>query len=202
MTKKVINEFKKLNCTTSFILSGRTGFVQVLDVSLNKTLKALVAEAAEDYADKYAELYEDGKFSVGDRRVLLTKWVAAAWKRLHVEYKQVIINTFWNVGLSLNPNGSEDYEIKIKDLDGIMVGDYSRKDADPENGLSSLTPTDLVSVEAAQAKLAAGAGLLEGVVTEGVQVMEEGSDVEEHEECQTLSRMVTQGAKRTRYFTA
>jgi hypothetical protein len=66
MTKKVIDEFKKLNCTTSFIPSGCTGFVQVLDVSLNKTLKALVAEAAEDYADKHAELYKDEKFSVSD----------------------------------------------------------------------------------------------------------------------------------------
>jgi hypothetical protein len=109
----------------------------------------LVAEAAEDHADKHAELYEDGKFSVGDWRVLLTKWVAAAWKRLHIEYKQVIINTFRNVGLSLNPDGSEDHEIKIKDLDGITVGDYSQKDADPENGLGSLTPADLVLVEAA-----------------------------------------------------
>jgi hypothetical protein len=34
-------EFKKLNCTTSHIPGGFTGFVQVLDVSLNKPLKQL-----------------------------------------------------------------------------------------------------------------------------------------------------------------
>ena len=33
----------------------------------------------------------------------------------------MIIKSFWQVGLSLNPNGSEDSEIKIKDLEGIEV---------------------------------------------------------------------------------
>jgi hypothetical protein len=75
MTKSVMAEFKKLNCITLYILSRCTGFVQVLDVSLNKTLKAFVVQAAEDYADKYASQYEEGGFTVSDRRVLLTKWV-------------------------------------------------------------------------------------------------------------------------------
>jgi hypothetical protein len=78
MTKSVIAEFKKLNCTTSYIPGGCTGFVQVLDISLNKTLKAFVAQAAEDYADKYAREYEEGRFTTSNRRVLLTKWVAEA----------------------------------------------------------------------------------------------------------------------------
>jgi hypothetical protein len=44
MTNSLRDEFKKLNCTTSYIPGGCTGFVQVLDVSLNKVLKALVAQ--------------------------------------------------------------------------------------------------------------------------------------------------------------
>jgi hypothetical protein len=67
-----------LNCTTSYIPGGCTGFVQVLDVSLNKPLKALVVQAAADHADKYHKKYTAGDFTVGDRRVLLTKWVAQA----------------------------------------------------------------------------------------------------------------------------
>jgi hypothetical protein len=73
MTQSLQKEFKKLNCTTSYILSGCTGFVQVLDVSLNKPLKALVAQAASDHADKHYEKYKAGGFSVRDRRVLLTQ---------------------------------------------------------------------------------------------------------------------------------
>jgi hypothetical protein len=42
MTKSLYDEFKKINYTT-YIPSGYTSFVQVLDVSLNKPLKALIA---------------------------------------------------------------------------------------------------------------------------------------------------------------
>jgi hypothetical protein len=109
----------------SYIPRGCTGFVQVFDVSLNKPLKALVAQAASDYADKYHNRYEKGDFTVSDRRVLLTQWVAVAWKELYEKYKKTIIQTFRQVGLSLNPDGSEDYELKIKGLNDIQVGDYS-----------------------------------------------------------------------------
>jgi hypothetical protein len=73
MTQQLCNEFKKLNCTTSYIPRGCTRFVQVLDVSLNKPLKALVAQAVADYADKYHKRYTAGDFTVRDQRVLLTK---------------------------------------------------------------------------------------------------------------------------------
>ena len=67
MTQSLRDEFKKLNCTTSYIPGGCTGFVQVLDVSLNKVLKALVAEQASNHADKYHAKYEAGDFTLGDR---------------------------------------------------------------------------------------------------------------------------------------
>jgi hypothetical protein len=51
--------------------------------------------------------------------------VAKAWKILHEQHKDTIINTFRNLGLSLNPDGSEDSELKIRDLSGIEVGDYT-----------------------------------------------------------------------------
>jgi hypothetical protein len=76
MTKLVLNEFKKLNCTTSFILGGCIGFIQVLDIALNQPLKELVKQAANDHYNANVELYETHKFSVGDQRVLLIKWVA------------------------------------------------------------------------------------------------------------------------------
>jgi hypothetical protein len=121
--------------------------VQVLNVSLNKPLKALVAQAALDHADKYHDCYEKGDFTVSDQRVLLTQWVSIAWKELHEKYKDTIIQTFQRVGLSLNPNSSEDHELKIKGLDDIQVGDYSRVELKPENGLGSLTAIDVTAVK-------------------------------------------------------
>jgi len=55
---------------------------------------------------------------------MLTHWVAKAWKILHLEYMDIIIATFRSVRMSLNLNGLEDNELKIKALDGIVVGDW------------------------------------------------------------------------------
>jgi hypothetical protein len=154
MTNSLREEFKKLNCTTSYIPGGCTGFVQVLDVALNKELKALVAQQASNHADKFHDKYERGDFTVSDRRVLLTFWVGEAWIQLHEKYQHVIIKTFRSVGLSLNPNGSEDAELKVKGLPDLKVGDYSRKEPEDTNGLGSLTPVDIAAVEKAQVQLA------------------------------------------------
>jgi hypothetical protein len=70
MTQSFQNKFKKLNCIT-FYISGRcTSFVQVLDVSLNKPLKALVIQAVSDHTDKHYKRYEKGDFTVADQHVL------------------------------------------------------------------------------------------------------------------------------------
>jgi hypothetical protein len=63
------------------------------------------------------------------------------------------VDTFRCVGLSLNPDGSEDIEIKIKGLNNIKVGDFTRIEPDLEDGLGSLTARDIAIVEAAQVKL-------------------------------------------------
>jgi hypothetical protein len=124
LTPAVRSYVKQNRITLSVIPGGCTGYIQPLDVSLNKPLKALIKEEHDDHFDQHMDEWQAGKFSIGDWRVLLTYWVAKAWKRLHLEYKDTIINTFRNVGLSLNPNGFEDQELKIKDLLDIIVGDY------------------------------------------------------------------------------
>jgi hypothetical protein len=55
------------------------------------------------------DLWESGKWLVGDRRVLLIEWVAKAFERVYLEHKDAIITCFKNVGLSLAIDGSEDY---------------------------------------------------------------------------------------------
>jgi hypothetical protein len=43
---------------------------------------------------------------------------------LHKEHKDTIVQTFRNVGLALNPDGSEDAELKIQDLPNLQVGEW------------------------------------------------------------------------------
>ena len=112
--------------TISIIPRGYIGYVQVLDISVNKIIKQYLKEYKEAYYDEHIEEQNLGKVTVGDRRVLITHWVGIAWERLHVEHKETIIKTFRQVGLSLAPDGSKDSELKIRDLPNISVRDYNR----------------------------------------------------------------------------
>src|SRR5271155_854134 len=138
LRQQLREELAKLNVTTSIIPGGCTGYVQVLDVSVNKLNKQYIEEEEEKWIDENMEQYKAGRYSIGDRRILMTHWVTHAWEKVHKEHKDTIIKTFRQVGLSLNPDGSEDSELKIKDLPGIVVGDYNRpaiiSDDDDEMG--------------------------------------------------------------------
>jgi hypothetical protein len=124
-TKAVLDAFKKLNAVTSFVPAGCTGYVQPLDVTINKRLKERIAELSEIHYDNHPEEYKANKYSVGDRRIMLTQWVGQAWEELHKEQSDLIQQTFRDVGLSLNPDGSEDADLKIKDLPHLVIGNWN-----------------------------------------------------------------------------
>lgn len=120
-------EFAKLNTTLSIIPGGCTSYVQVLDVSVNKSIKAYIEEYEDQHIDENFEKWQANQYSVSDRRVLMTHWVAKAWKKYHEKHQKSLIDTFANVGMSLNPDGSEDHKIKVKDLPNLTIGDYRRR---------------------------------------------------------------------------
>jgi len=85
--------------------------VQVLDVLVNKIIKQYIEESEDLWVDEHFDEWQSGKYSVGDRRVLMTKWVGEAWEKLH-----------------------RDHELSIRDLPNIAVGDYTRiPEASEEN---------------------------------------------------------------------
>jgi hypothetical protein len=111
-----IAELKKLNTTVSMVPAGATGYVQVLDGFCNRKIKELISELEEIHYDLYEDQWKSGRFSVSDRRVLLTEWVLEAYNTLHERYGHLIVKAFEQVGLSLNPDGSKDWKLKIRDL--------------------------------------------------------------------------------------
>ena len=50
------------------------------------------------------------------------------------------------MGLSLNPDGLEDKELKVKGLPDITVRDYTQKEPEEINSLGSLTTIDIATV--------------------------------------------------------
>jgi hypothetical protein len=114
-----VAELKKLNTTVSMVPSGGTGYVQVCDGFANKKIKELISKQEEIHYDQYEAEWKASKFTVSDRRVLLAQWTLEAYNLLHEKYGHLIVKAFEQVGLSLNPDGSEDWKLKIRDLSGL-----------------------------------------------------------------------------------
>ena len=91
---------------------------------INKLIKAYIEEYEDQWIEEHFDEWEAGKWSVGDRRVLLTEWVAKAFERVHLEHKDAIIACFKNVGLSLLVDGSEDHLLKVRDCPNLTIGDW------------------------------------------------------------------------------
>ena len=123
-TPDVKQAMKELNIIPSFVPAGCTGYVQVLDVAINKPLKHRIEQQANAHYEQNFKEWKAGQYSVSDRRVMLTKWVGQAWTELHKDHGELIRQTFRRVGLSLAVDGSEDREIKVKDIPDIEVGDW------------------------------------------------------------------------------
>ena len=136
LNNTVLAKFKRMNCTCSFIPSGTTGFIQVCDVAINKPLKDRIAELAKIHYDTYEDQWIKNKYIVSDWRVMLTQWVRQAQDDLHRYNSEFIKQAFRDVGLSLPTDGSQDNQIKIKDLLGIQVGNW--QDWAPTKGVVQL----------------------------------------------------------------
>jgi len=126
LQQQLRDAFTKLHVTLSIIPGGCTGYVQVLDVLINKLIKQYIEEYEDLWVEQNFELWQSGKWSIGDRRVLMTHWVAQAFERVHMEHKEAIIACFKNVGLSLAVDGSEDHLLKVRDCPNLTVGDWQK----------------------------------------------------------------------------
>jgi hypothetical protein len=114
---------------------------------VNRSLKARIEELADQYIDQNEREWVEGKYSVSQRRVLLTKWVGQAWEDMHAEDGDMIRQAFVQVGLGLPIDGSRDHEIKIKDFPNVQVGNWRdwqpREAREGEDIQSNLTPEEV-----------------------------------------------------------
>jgi hypothetical protein len=72
LTLAVRHALKAQKTTVSVIPRGCTRMVQVLDVSINKPLKDLIKEEQDNHYDCHIEAWQQEKYNIGERRVLLT----------------------------------------------------------------------------------------------------------------------------------
>ena len=133
-TDSVLDTLRSHNIVPSMVPAGCTGLVQPLDVAVNKPVKDLLRELIERRLDDFEtasgeDLRESSQASaVEERRVLVQRCVAEAWEQFCTTRRNVIVDSFRKVGLSLPIDGSCDDELSIKGIDKhlLKIGDWRR----------------------------------------------------------------------------
>ena len=100
---------------------NHTDKVQPIDAGCGKMMKTKIAAEMEKSLeeDQNLEKWHD-KISAKERRVLMTKWTAAAWKEL-CQYKNFFGRLFEKTGCLIIVDGSEDHKISPQGLENYRV---------------------------------------------------------------------------------
>ena len=94
---------------------GCTLLVPVVYVTVKKPFKYEIPRLFEDHLDKRLELYAKGKFSTSQQRILMTKWVDQAWKKIS-GMKELSIRNFKKCCLSVALDASKNAPVSIDSI--------------------------------------------------------------------------------------
>ena len=127
-----------------FVPAGCTSIIQLLDVSYNAPFKKKVESAAMQHMQDNLEGYLNGKFTAGERRVLLLfPWVGQAWDELS-QNKEIAVRSFKKCGISVViiisvvADGSEDFEIHVEGLEDYEVKVHDIDTGEDEDPFANL----------------------------------------------------------------
>ena len=88
----------------------------------------------------HLEQYVTNSLSASARRILITKWVGAAWAQIS-QKKEMVQCAFKKCGISVPIDGSEDAAIKIRGLEDYIVRN-TPEDSESEEDMLELDSSD------------------------------------------------------------
>jgi hypothetical protein len=91
--------------------AGDTDEWQPVDHHCGKTLKGYCYDEYETYMEEFGDQWEDGVITMSEKRVLITKWVGAAWERQWREHSGMLESAFITTGCGITLDGSDDQKI-------------------------------------------------------------------------------------------
>jgi hypothetical protein len=141
-TDDVKQLLKENQVTLAVIPPGCTGLLQPLDVAINKAFKALLRVHLERILEMEADGEVSGRAAVSARRIAVTKAVGDAWDELCDQKPQLVVQSFVHTGIAVNPTGSEDSMISIKDLPAPDFSGWERAEVDEAAAALKIELTD------------------------------------------------------------
>lgn len=124
-TETVLEKLRSARITTSLIPSGCTGLFQPLDTAVNKPFKSYLREYTDTYIEVRSRSNPAEKWSVSDKRIMVTHVVANAWSAFTSEKDELIRKSFRDLGVTLPIDGSKDNQIRVKGFENINLGDWT-----------------------------------------------------------------------------
>ncbi|KAH7114029.1 DDE superfamily endonuclease-domain-containing protein [Dactylonectria macrodidyma] len=117
-TDSIKTMLREAQILPTMVPPGCTSYVQCLDTHVNGPLKLLMREEMDRRIDELEKQpdFDDKKWTVSDRRILTTHVVGYAMEALYQD-REMIRKSFLECGISVDPWGTEDSLIKIKDID-------------------------------------------------------------------------------------
>ena len=126
---------KKKNTELVNVPPGCTSWVQPLNVSFNKPFKDVVRQQFKKHLEENLQRYGEGKISVFQRRVLVTKWVNKAWTEAGSN-RDMVVRSFKKCGIYSSLNGSENGQIhieSIKEYELLTANEITESELDRES---------------------------------------------------------------------
>ena len=114
-TEAIKKRHRELKTILALIPPDLTSLLQPLDTAINAPFKIWLEEFTDTYVTAKEQQNPSIKWSVSDRRIMTTWTVAQAARRLK-EKNDMVRSAFIQTGISIRPDGSQDYLIRIKDV--------------------------------------------------------------------------------------
>ena len=140
LVDEVTEKLSNIGCSTAFIPAGCTGYLQPLDVAINKPFKSWLRDEMDKRLD-IDDLQDSENITSGNktsqRRIMITQAIAACAEILQ-RNRQLQVESFQHTGIALNPDGSEDTFSQLKDtrISIFLAGKSTqRKILDMKRGL-------------------------------------------------------------------
>ena len=119
MTRLFTDRCAELGIVLVYGPASCTDVVAPVDHHVGVRLKEIIGRLYTSHLEANRRRWQlaegrDGHFTASDRRMLLTQWAEVAWEELKENHANLLLQAFRSTGyFPLNPDGSEDDDIKI-----------------------------------------------------------------------------------------